>query len=206
MTRPGIMRYCLNTALADLGNRSWGRGAFKKAYQLLTHWGRATHICVSKLTIIRSDNGLSPGRRQAIIWTSIGILSVGTLETNFSRKLSEIHPFSFRKMHFKITSGKWRPFCLGLNLLNLKGSQAMGSSKRNAYPRWPLGSGWARINIFCVTGSLLGESTGDRWIPLTKASDAELWCLLWSVPEQTAEQTTETPVVRDAIALIMTSL
>ena len=37
----------------------------------LTHWGRVTHICVSNLTIIGSDNGLSPGRRQAIIGTSI---------------------------------------------------------------------------------------------------------------------------------------
>ena len=36
----------------------------------LTHWGRVTHICVSKLTIIGSDNGLSPDRRQAIIWTN----------------------------------------------------------------------------------------------------------------------------------------
>ena len=43
-----------------------------------------------------------------------------------------------------------------------------------------------------ITGPLWGESTGDRWIPLTKASDAELWCLLWSVPEQTVEQTIET--------------
>ena len=33
----------------------------------LIHWGRVTHICVGKLTIINSDNGLSPGRRQAII-------------------------------------------------------------------------------------------------------------------------------------------
>ena len=37
-----------------------------------THWGRVTHICVSKLTIIGSDNGLSPERRQAIIWTKAG--------------------------------------------------------------------------------------------------------------------------------------
>ena len=40
---------------------------------ILTHWGRVTHICVSNLTIIDSDNGLSPGRRQAIIWTNAGI-------------------------------------------------------------------------------------------------------------------------------------
>ena len=40
----------------------------------------------------------------------------------------------------------------------------------------------------------------------TKASDAELWCFLWSVPEQTVEQTIETPLIWDSIALIMTSL
>ena len=37
--------------------------------QSLTHWGRVTHICGSKLAIIGSDNGLAPGRRRAIIWT-----------------------------------------------------------------------------------------------------------------------------------------
>ena len=46
----------------------------------LTHWGRVTHICVNKLTIIGSDNGLSPGRRQAIIRTNAGILLIGVLE------------------------------------------------------------------------------------------------------------------------------
>ena len=85
---------------------------------LLTHWGRVTHICVSKLTIIGSDNGLSPGRRQAITWTNIGILLIGTLGTNFSEMLIEIHTFSFKKIHLKMSSGKWRPFCLGLNELN----------------------------------------------------------------------------------------
>ena len=39
-------------------------------------------------------------------------------------------------------------------------------------------------NIFRVTGHLRGEFTGDRWIPHTKASDAELWCLLWSAPNK----------------------
>ena len=37
-------------------------------------------------------------------------------------------------------------------------------------------------NIFGVTDPLCGEFTGHRWIPLTKASDAELWCFLWSAP------------------------
>ena len=42
-------------------------------------------------------------------------------------------------------------------------------------------------NIFRVTGPLGGDFTGLRWIPLTRASDAELWCFLWSAPEQTVE-------------------
>ena len=76
------------------------------------------YICVSKLTIIGSDNGLSPGRRQAIIWTSAGILIIGPMVTNISEILIEIYTFSFKKPHLKISSGKWRPFCLGLNVLN----------------------------------------------------------------------------------------
>ena len=38
-------------------------------------------------------------------------------------------------------------------------------------------------NIFRVTGHWCGEFTGHRWIPRTKASNAELWCFLWSTPE-----------------------
>ena len=84
---------------------------------ILTHWGRVTHICVSELTIIGSDNGLSPGRRQAIIWNNAGLLLIGPLRTNFSENLIEILTFSFTKMRLKVSSAKWRPFCLGLNVL-----------------------------------------------------------------------------------------
>ena len=83
----------------------------------LTHWGRATHICVGNLTILGSDNGLSPGRRQAIIWTNAGILLIRTLGTNFSEIQGEIHSFSFSKMHLKMSSAKWRLFGRGLNEL-----------------------------------------------------------------------------------------
>ena len=76
----------------------------------LTHWGRVTHICVGKLTTIGSNNGLSPGRRQAIIWTIAGILLIGPLGTNFSEILIGIQTFSFTKMHLKMSSAKWRPF------------------------------------------------------------------------------------------------
>ena len=77
-----------------------------------------THIYVSKLTIIGSDNGLSPDRRQAIIWTNAGLLLIGPLGTNFSEILIEILTFSFKNIRFKMSSAKRRPFCLGLNVLN----------------------------------------------------------------------------------------
>ena len=86
---------------------------------VLTHWGRVTHICVSELTIIGSDNGLSPGRHQAIIWNNAGLLSIEPLGTNFSEISFGIQTFSFTKMHLKMSSAKWRPFCLGPNVLML---------------------------------------------------------------------------------------
>ena len=53
---------------------------------------------------------------------------------------------------------------------------------------------------------LARESTGHRWIPYTKASHAELWCFLWSALRRMVEQTLETPVIWDAIALVTNSL
>ena len=76
-----------------------------------------TRICVSKFTIIGSDNGLSPSRRQAIIWTNAGVLLIRPSGTNFSEILIEIDVFSFKNMHLKMSSAKWRPFRLGLNVL-----------------------------------------------------------------------------------------
>ena len=83
---------------------------------LITHWGRVTHICVSKLTIIGSDNGLSPGR-QAIIQTNAGISLIWSLGTIFIEILIENYTFSFMKMQLIMSSAKWRPFCVGLNVL-----------------------------------------------------------------------------------------
>ena len=82
-----------------------------------THWGLVTHICVGKLTTIGSENGLSPGRRQAIIWTNAGILLIGPYGTNFSEISIKILTFSFTKISLKVSSAKWRPFCLSLNVL-----------------------------------------------------------------------------------------
>ena len=87
-----------------------------QAYSL-THKGRVTHICVSEITIIGSDNGLTPGRRHAIIWTNAGILLIAPLEINFDKILIQINTFSFKKMYLKMSSAKCRLFRLGLNVL-----------------------------------------------------------------------------------------
>ena len=199
----------------------------------LTHWGRVTHICVGKLTILGSDNGLSPGRRQAIIWTNAGILSIGPLGTNFSEILIKLHAFLCKNMHLKMSSGKWRPSCLGLNVLTacFRWQQRKHWSYAllalcegnppviDGFPSWRVSNTegvcilwcyheiWLRFGgldnvymlnatlllsqlfswmiesvmmtssngtIFRVTGPLCREFTSHLWIPLTKASDAEL--------------------------------
>ena len=82
-----------------------------------THQGWVTHICVSNLNIIGSDNGLMPGQCQAIILTNAAILLIETLGTNLSDISVEVLSFSLKKMSLKMSSGKCHPFCFGLNVL-----------------------------------------------------------------------------------------
>ena len=65
-------------------NFTWWKKKINSIHADTTHWGRVIHICIGKLTITGLDNGLSPGWRQAIIWTNAGILVIGPLGTNFS--------------------------------------------------------------------------------------------------------------------------
>ena len=101
----------------------------------LTHWRRETHICIPKLTIIGSDNGLSPGGHQAIIWTSARILLIGPLRTNVSEIFIGNYTFSFKKMHFKMSSAKWRPLGLGLDVLesHMKQGTQMNKAERRSH-------------------------------------------------------------------------
>ena len=78
-----------------------------------------THLCVSKLTRIASDNGLSPQRRRAIILNNARILLIGHLGTNFSEILIGIQTFSLKKIRLKMLSAKCQPFCLGLKVLTI---------------------------------------------------------------------------------------
>ena len=133
----------------------------------LTHWGRVMHICVNDLTIIGSDNGLSPGRRQAIIWTNAGILLIGALGTNFSEILIEIHAFSFKKIHLKMSSAKWRPFCLSLDVLktgfppegckggaNLRQPPLMAAAHGCTLPLWRMHCGFTAARLWRKNGIL----------------------------------------------------
>ena len=110
---------------------------------LLTHWGRVT-ICICVGNLIGSDNGLSPGRCQAIIWTNAEILLIGPLGTNFSEILIGIHKFPFTKIHLKMSSVKWRPFSLGLSVFTHCGLMT-------PYDDPDLGQNWFMLWLGCQT-------------------------------------------------------
>ena len=124
--------------------------------QIKTHWGRATHICVSEIIIIGSDNGLSPGRRQAIFWTNVGILLIGPLGINFNEILIEINTFSFKKMYLKISSAKWRLFRLGLNVLR------MSSHTKTHIGHWAIRSYWYKWSSHSVWRFSLKEASEHK--------------------------------------------
>ena len=132
---------------------------FWLGHKMLTHWGRVTHICVSIPTTTGSDNGLSLDRRQAIIRTNARILLRGTLGTNFSGILMKIQNFSFKKMHFKMSSAKCGPFYLVLNVLN---TPVIMMLRNDIFPRTSLSAlilGLRQTNerrCYNVTPSLIG--------------------------------------------------
>ena len=85
-TKPPNIRYCCSYYV-------W----YAKLNLYLTHWCRVTPICINKLNIIGSDNGMSSGQCQSIFLTNAGILSNGPLGTNFWEMLIKIHSLSFKK-------------------------------------------------------------------------------------------------------------
>ena len=87
------------------------------SFPTLTHWGRVTHICVGNLTTIGSDNGLSPDRRQTIIWTNDGILLIWPVGTNFNDILIKTSYIFFPKCIWKCRLQNGGHFISGLNVL-----------------------------------------------------------------------------------------
>ena len=151
---------------------------FYLSLNVLTHWGRVMHICVGDLTIIGSDNGLSPGRRQAIIWTNAVILSIGPLGTNLSETLIKIITFSFKKMRSKVSSGKWRPSYLSLNVLrklchhwcwHLCHSSQYDLSQRKCHHACMMMSEWeANVNKTCPLLTCMWTRT-FKWTHFTSS-------------------------------------
>ena len=133
----------------------------------LTHWGRVMHICVGNLTTIGPYNVLSPGRRQAIIWTNAGILLIGSWGTNFSEILIGTETFSFKKMHLKMSSAKWRLLCLGLNVLTLVFYSAFDVMSREywkmAWTLWCTSICWLSECVLEAALVVWAES-GDTWL------------------------------------------
>ena len=77
-----------------------------------THLPLVPHIYASVNQIsIGSDNGLSPIRSHAIIWTIDSLLSIGLLWIHFSDIWIKIVSILFKKMQLKMSSAKLRPFC-----------------------------------------------------------------------------------------------
>ena len=126
---------------------------FNPANPLLTHWGLVRrlkkidvfescklthrgHICISKLSIIGSDNVLLPGRRQAIIGTNAAILLTETSGTIFSEIWSEIHVFSFKKMHLKMSSAKWRSYYICLDVTHDQSILGLVNLAHNHPTKW----------------------------------------------------------------------
>ena len=95
-----------------------GRNWLSAKIAYLTHWGQEMHICINKLTIVGSDNGLGLTRRQAIILTNARISLIRCLGTNFN----ETRTFSFKKMPLKMLPVKCRPVCR-------QGSERPGSER-----------------------------------------------------------------------------
>ena len=76
----------------------------------LTHCGLVT-LHVIKLTIVGSENGLSPIRRHAITWSSTDLLSIRPFRTNFNEIWIETYNFPIKEMHLKCRLQNWRPIC-----------------------------------------------------------------------------------------------
>ena len=127
-TDSSVLFYLTQSAAAHIVGTSWNETEHNDVMErkclkqviALTHWGRVTYIWVIKATIIGSDNCFSPDQRHDIIWPNAEILLIGHSGPNFSEILIEIHTFSFNKMHLRMSSGKWQPYCLGLYVLRVR--------------------------------------------------------------------------------------
>ena len=134
--------------------------------------------------------------RQAIIWTNAGILLIGPYETNFSEILIGIQTFSFKKMHLKMSSAKWRPFCLGLNVLSVWGNVLwlviLIYSQVRGFMSFPGKYTWFNV-IFTISYSVYE----NKWFQINHQIYQYYWYILQILCSQkmyfTAKSPTQTP-------------
>ena len=139
------------------------------------HW----QICVEH---ILTRNASQPDREEV----KMNLMLASMTNNIFTRISTIIHPKVFTlyySVHLEMLAvAYWNPY-LALNCQREKATDVSGLyqimvSLHETVPGHMMTS--SNGNFFCVTCPLCGEFTGDRWIPLTKASDAELWCSLSS--------------------------
>ena len=180
----------------------WLLDWLESGWVFLTHLGRVTHICVTKLTIIGSDNGLSPGRRQAIIWTNAGILLIGALGTNVSEILTKIYTFPLKKMHLKMSSGKRRPSCLGLSVL-MTSSVAHSDAvwwHRTGSTWWHQAITWTNADFFIKSCSVAftWEQFQLNWVRSLRWGSLVTFCQVITKPgNNTAASSWPKPIAQD---------
>ena len=158
LTTPGVPNFA-NATTADR-TKLWNVKWVTDWIIILTRWGRVTHTCVSRLNVIGSDNGLSPGWFQAIIWTNIGILLIGPLGKQFQWNLNRnLHIFiqknAFENVVWKMSAILSRPQCVNT------------SQQPMSYKMWMLSS-------YIVCKTCLGYSSTNN-ISSTFTNSVLLW-------------------------------
>ena len=112
----------------------------------LSHWGQVMHICIGNLAIIWSDNGFSPGRCQAIIWTNDGILLIGPLGTNFSEILIIfIQENAFQSVVCEMAAILSRPQCVKVDISMVSRDLGLHHCHWSSVPKH--GQGFKFVNI-----------------------------------------------------------
>ena len=164
-------------------NSMWGMSVWNQGDScVLFNSLRPSDTYMRRQTIIASDNGLSPGWCQAIIWTNAWML-IGPLETNFSEILIAIRTSSLKKKRLKMSS-KWRPFCLCLNVLKIQVILMVIVSKMQSIPT---AQPWETHMWFSMLGlKLFGvKSKMKMWLEQRRQamlqlhlSDHKFYCLL----------------------------
>ena len=140
---------------------------------------QSPHYCDAIMTAMVSQNGYNHYNEVTVTTVSSLVRSMNFSGYTEAERSSEWLPWSSLgtlKPVFDASSGDQGSHVDDLSV-SVNGSIGKMTCARLLYHTM------TSSNIFRVTGHLCEGSTGPRWIPHTKASDAELWCFLWSASE-----------------------